>query len=145
MRGSLLLACLLLLAGCWETRQTASTVEIERTQGIRAGQPEDLTTTRRREVASQSQVQMDLSPIVEKAVALATGDLRRALGDLATRPAVAPTDLAALEAKLTTTVQATQSKPLTGSTSSDLLLAPLLALIGAGGLQALKRKMTSKS
>lgn len=71
-----------LLAGCSESRTTAASVS--RTTGTEAGQPTDLTTVTRSQAVEQTQV--DIGPVVQAAVAAATGDLRGALRELASRP-----------------------------------------------------------
>lgn len=74
------------LSGCGETR--TRTASVSRTTGVQAGQPVDLTTVSREEARAQTQV--ELGPMIQAAVATATGDLRGALRALAERPA-APT------------------------------------------------------
>lgn len=76
---ALMLAALL---GCSSTRSTS--VSTERTVGIQAGQPTDLTTTRREQ--EQTETSVDVGPAVQAAVAAATGDIRGALKVLTERP-----------------------------------------------------------
>ncbi len=77
-----LLLLSLLLAGCSESRTTAASVT--RTTGTEAGQPTDLTTVTRSQVVEQTNV--EIGPLVQAAVAAATGDLRGALRELTARP-----------------------------------------------------------
>ena len=77
----LALCVVLLLGGCTETR--TETASVERTRGIQAGQPTDIVTTRQERAASQTDVAVDLGPMVQAAVSAAMGDVRGTLQGIA--------------------------------------------------------------
>lgn len=72
----------LVLSGCSSTR--TSSASVERTTGRQGDQVVDLTTVRREQAEAQTAV--ELGPVVQAAVAAATGDLRGAVRELAARP-----------------------------------------------------------
>ena len=120
-----LMLALVILAGCTETR--TETASVERTRGIQAGQPTDLTTVRQERAAATTELNVDLAPLVQAAVSAALGDVRGALSGIAgqvTALAAKPTPPAAQEIADLLTVGGLD--PGTGA-----------ALGGAGGLALL--------
>jgi hypothetical protein len=81
MAPMLLVILALILAGCTETR--TETASVERTRGIQAGQPVDLTTTRQERAAASTDINVELGPLVQAAVSAAMGDVRGSLAGLA--------------------------------------------------------------
>lgn len=80
----LLLAALLILAilsGCTQTR--TETASVERTRGVQAGQPTDLTTIRQERATAATDLNVELGPIVQAAVSTAMGDMRGAITGIA--------------------------------------------------------------
>jgi uncharacterized protein YceK len=72
---------LALMAGCTETR--TETASVERTRGVQAGQPTDLTTVRQERAAATTDLNIELGPMVQAAVSAALGDVRGALSGIA--------------------------------------------------------------
>lgn len=83
---ALLLLATGLLAGCWSSR--TSEASVERTTGIQAGQAVDLTTVRRAQAEATGAI--DIGPVVQAAVAAATGDLRQAVQAVSSTLSAAP-------------------------------------------------------
>jgi len=81
MRWLQIIIAALLLAGCTETRTESESVE--RTRGIQAGQPTDLTTIRQERATAATDVNVDLGPMVQAAVSAALGDVKGAVAGLA--------------------------------------------------------------
>jgi hypothetical protein len=77
-RAAALAALLALATGCSQTR--SESVSVERTRGVQAGQPTDLTTIRQEQAQSESA--LDVGPAVQAAVSAAMGDVRGALSAL---------------------------------------------------------------
>lgn len=77
----LILAAVLLMAGCTETR--TETASVERTRGVQAGQPVDLVTTRQERAAATTDINVEIGPLVQAAVSAAMGDVRGTLSGIA--------------------------------------------------------------
>lgn len=71
----------MMLSGCSATRTEATS--IERTRGMQAGQPTDLTTIRQERADSKTDISVELGPMVQAAVSAAMGDVRGVVNGLA--------------------------------------------------------------
>lgn len=81
MRRLMIIIAAILLAGCTETR--TETASVERTRGIQAGQPTDLTTVRQERATASTDINVELGPMVQAAVAAAMGDVKGVVNGLA--------------------------------------------------------------
>lgn len=80
------------MTGCTSTRSKSASVET--VSGVQNGHPVELRTLRREEASAQTQ--LDIGPLVQAAVAAATGDIRQAVTALASRPTVGTDDIEAV-------------------------------------------------
>lgn len=131
MRWLLIVIAAMLLAGCTETRTESASVE--RTRGIQAGQPTDLTTIRQERATAATDINVDLGPMVQAAVSAALGDVKGAVAGLAgqvqtlaSKPIPAPPTAQELKALLAEAGQDAGMDPQTAG-----------AIGGAGGLALL--------
>lgn len=69
------------MAGCTQTR--TETASVERTRGIQAGQPTDLTTVRQERATAATDINVELGPMVQAAVSAAMGDVRGTIQGIA--------------------------------------------------------------
>jgi hypothetical protein len=127
----------LLLSGCTWSRTTTATVE--RTTGTHAGQPTDLTTTRR-EIAS-TEAGPELGTLVQAAVSAGLGDVRGAITALRDRPSAPSVD------EIAKALPAPEPQPkILGLTTAELMaLAASLWGVERGVSATIKRRQQRKA